>query len=257
MSSRKKTWNSGLEVSHLHGEIHFDDVSFSYGGDEPVLEDITFNIHPGEHVAIVGPSGVGKTTLASLLLCFYQPAQGVILFDGKPASEYNLGSLRKRIGYVSQSTLLLSGTFRENLVYGYPNASQEEIEKACRVAGIHDFISSLPNRYDAKIDERGVNLSDGQKQRLSIARSLIKDPDILILDEPTAALDSIIERSIFQSLPEMIHGKTLIVIAHRLATIQDSDQILLLMKSDWLVSEHMLNCWNKTPSTGNWLPINR
>jgi ABC-type multidrug transport system fused ATPase/permease subunit len=163
-----------------------------------------------------------------LLLCFYRPTQGEILFDEVPLSDYNLPSLRKRIGYVSQSTLLLSGTFKENLAYGHPDATQAEVEKASQIAGIHDFIIGLPQGYDSKIDERGVNLSEGQKQRLSIARALIKDPDVLILDEPTAALDSIIERSIFASLPGATQGKTLIVIAHRLATIQHSDLILVL-----------------------------
>ena len=220
--------DSGLEVDHLQGEINFDNVSFSYGGDEPVLEDITFNIHPGDHVAIVGPSGVGKTTLASLLLCFYQPAQGVILFDGKPASEYNLGSLRKRIGYVSQSTLLLSGTFRENLVYGFPDASQKEIEKACRVAGIHDFISSLPNKYDSRIDERGVNLSEGQKQRLSIARALVKEPPIYIFDDSFSALDFKTASALQKALKKKTGESTVLIVTQRVATAISADQIIVL-----------------------------
>lgn len=220
--------NSGIKVEQLTGDVTFSDVSFSYGGDEDVLQDISFTIQPGERVAIVGPSGVGKTTLISLILCFYRPTSGEIFFDGRPVADYHLTSLRRKIGYVSQSTLLLSGTFHENLCYGHPNASQNEIESASQTAGIHDFIMGLPKGYDSRIDERGVNLSEGQKQRLSIARALIKNPDILILDEPTAALDSILERSIFDSLPQFIQGKTLFVVAHRLATIQDSDRILLL-----------------------------
>jgi ABC-type multidrug transport system fused ATPase/permease subunit len=179
-------------------------------------------------VAVVGPTGVGKTTLLSLILRFYQPTAGEIYFDGRAASEYELSSLRQRIGYVSQNTLLLSGTIMENLRYGNPDAWEEQILRAAKVAGIHDFICSLPNAYESEIGERGVNLSEGQKQRLSIARALIKEPDILILDEPTSALDSLTEKSIFQSLPEIIQNKTLFVVAHRFSTIKDSDRILLL-----------------------------
>ncbi|MEA3326032.1 MAG: ABC transporter ATP-binding protein [Chloroflexota bacterium] len=219
---------SGMKVNQLSGDIKFDHIDFSYGDDALVLEDISFHIQQGEHVAIIGPSGVGKTTLISLILCLYKPKQGNILFDNLPLSHYHLPSLRRRIGYVSQRTLLLSGSFRENLCYGNPEANPEEIESASRVAGIHDFIMGLPKGYDSKIEERGVNLSEGQKQRLSIARALIKKPDILILDEPTAALDSIVEHSIFESLPQYIQGKTLFIIAHRLATIQHSDRIFLL-----------------------------
>jgi ABC-type multidrug transport system fused ATPase/permease subunit len=225
---------AGEPVERLRGEIAFQDVSFSYDAREPVLESVSCSIHPGEHIAIVGPSGVGKTTLISLILRFYQPTRGEIYFDGVPASAYELSALRRRIGYVSQSTLLLSGTVAENLRYGNPDASDDEVVRAAQTAGIHDFIAGLPEGYQSLIGERGVNLSEGQRQRMAIARALIKDPDILVLDEPTAALDSVVERSIFDALPALVRDKTLFVVAHRLATVQNSDRILLLNEKQLL-----------------------
>jgi ABC-type multidrug transport system fused ATPase/permease subunit len=218
----------GKTVERLSGEVEFKKVSFSYDSREPVLRDVSFRVRPGEHVAIVGPTGVGKTTLLSLILRFYRPITGAIYFDGKLASEYDVGSLRGRIGYVSQNTLLLSGTIMENLRYGNPDAAREEVFKAAQVANIHDFICSLPEGYESEIGEKGVNLSEGQKQRLAIARALVKEPDILVLDEPASALDSLTEKSIFQTLPAILRNKTLFVVAHRFSTIKDSDRILLL-----------------------------
>ena len=216
----------GLKTERLRGEVEFKNVFFSYNGQDTVLEDISFVAKAGEHMAVVGPSGVGKTTLVSLLLQFYRPQKGEILIDGRPAIEYELNSLRRRIGYVPQSPTLLSGTIAENLRYGDPEASAIQIEKAARAAGIHDFISTLPEDYQALVGERGVNFSEGQKQRLAIARALVKDPDIIVLDEPTSALDSQTEESIFAALPELVRGKTLFIIAHRLSTIRQADRIL-------------------------------
>jgi ABC-type bacteriocin/lantibiotic exporter with double-glycine peptidase domain len=219
---------AGITVGRLAGEVMFKDVSFYYDHRNPILKGLFFTIPPGRHTAIVGPSGVGKTTLVSLILRFYKPTAGEIYFDGRPASSYNLRALRERIGYVSQSTLLLSGTILENLTYGNPDAGKREVVRATRAAGIHEFIETLPEGYNTEIGEKGVKLSEGQKQRLSIARALIKDPDILVLDEPSSALDKLTENTIFDTIPAVLKDKTLFVVTNRLSTVRAADPIILL-----------------------------
>ena len=218
----------GEKVERLIGEIEFKDATFSYDGREKVFEHLSFLVAPGEHIAIVGSSGVGKTTLISLILRLYQPTQGELCFDGRPASDYELTSLRERIGYVPQNSLLLSGTILENLCYGNRDADEPQVIRATKTAGIHDFISGLSEGYQSLLGESGVNLSEGQKQRLAIARALIKDPDILIFDEPTSALDSFTENSFIEALKGMTQGKTLFLIAHRLTTVKNVSRLLVL-----------------------------
>jgi ABC-type multidrug transport system fused ATPase/permease subunit len=224
----EKNLGSGKKVDRLNGDVEFKNVSFSFNGSRPVLHDFSFKVSAGERIAVVGPSGVGKTTLLSLILQFYRPTAGEIFYDGQPASECELSSLRQRIGYVSQQPRVLADTIFNNLCYGNPAASEEEVVDAARVAGIHGFIENLPNGYQTKLGENGVNLSEGQKQRLSIARALVRKPDILVLDEPTSALDFETEKALLNSLPAVIQDKTLFIAAHRPSTICSCDRILLL-----------------------------
>jgi ABC-type bacteriocin/lantibiotic exporter with double-glycine peptidase domain len=220
--------DDGNKIEKISGQVEFKNVSFSYDPEKPVLENISLKTKPGEQWAVIGESGIGKTTLISLLMRFYIPKEGELYFDNIPVSDLNVRSLRSRIGYVAQSTMLISGKIIDNLKYGNPEASHEDAVNAAKTADIHDFIEQLPNKYDSILEEGGLNMSEGQKQRLSIARALVKNPDILIFDEPTAALDNVTEHSIYRQLPEVVKGKTTFTIAHRLNTIKDADKILML-----------------------------
>lgn len=220
-----------VKLENVKGIIDYNHVSFAYNEEEPVLEDINIHIDAGKSIALVGPSGGGKTTICSLLPRFYDIDQGSIMIDGQDIRTLTLLSLRKAIGIVQQEVYLFSGTIKENIAYGKPGASDEEIIEAAKKANIHDFILSLPQGYDTYVGERGARLSGGQKQRISIARVFLKDPKILILDEATSALDNESERHIQKSLEELAKNRTTITIAHRLSTIRNADEIIVISEN--------------------------
>ena len=216
-------------IDEVNGHVSYENVSFHYSDDDtPVLSNVTFDIPAGKSVALVGPSGSGKTTICSLLPRFYDVTGGRVRIDGKDVRDLTLESLRNQIGLVQQDVYLFCGSIKENIAYGKPGASMEEIEDAARKANIHDFIMELPDGYDTFVGERGTRLSGGQKQRISIARVFLKNPSILILDEATSALDNESERWIQKSLEELAKNRTTITIAHRLSTIRNADEILVV-----------------------------
>ena len=215
-------------LNRLEGRITFDHVDFGYSDERPVLNEISLDVRPGEVVALVGSSGAGKSTLVQLIPRFFDPQSGRVLIDNVDVRDVTLRSLRSQIGVVAQETLLFSGTVRENLLYGRPDASDADLEASARAAHAHDFICDLPEGYDTLLGERGARLSGGQKQRLAIARAFLSDPRILILDEATSALDSESEALIQDALALLMRGRTNIVIAHRLSTILGSDRIAVM-----------------------------
>ena len=218
-----------VPLENVKGRVCYEDVSFHYSDDDtPVLSHVSFEIPSGKSIALVGPSGSGKTTICSLLPRFYDVTGGRITVDGKDVRSLTLKSLRSQIGMVQQDIYLFCGTIRDNIAYGRPGASQQEIEDAAKRANIHDFIISLPDGYDTYVGERGTRLSGGQKQRISIARVFLKNPPILILDEATSALDNESERWIQKSLEELSRNRTTITIAHRLSTIRNADEIIVI-----------------------------
>ncbi len=219
---------AAVELPSLGGAVAFEDVHFRYGTGDEVLRDVTFRMAPGEVVALVGPSGAGKTSIANLLCRFYDPIDGRIAVDGYDLRQVKLASLRSQVAVVLQDTFLFNTTIRENLLYGKSGATQDEIVAASTAAYAHDFIEALPHGYDTEIGERGVRLSGGQKQRLALARAILADPRILILDEATSSVDAEAEYLIQQALDAVLEGRTALIIAHRLSTIRNADKIIAL-----------------------------
>ncbi|MBO5312553.1 MAG: ABC transporter ATP-binding protein [Clostridia bacterium] len=220
---------NAIDISDVSGKVEFKNVSFKYESEKTeVLTNLSLTVNPGESIALVGPSGGGKTTLCSLIPRFYEITSGDIAIDGISIKDITMRSLRESIGVVAQEVYLFSGSVKENIAYGKENATDEEIIASAKMAGAHDFISSLPQGYDTYVGERGVKLSGGQKQRISIARLFLKNPPILILDEATSALDNESERIVQESLEKLAKGRTTFTIAHRLTTIKNADRILVL-----------------------------
>lgn len=217
-----------VELTDLQGKIEFKDVSFHYQGEGNVLKELSFTVEPGQMVGIVGPTGAGKSTLVSLILRFYEVSDGAILIDDQDIRDFKIESLRRQIGIVLQDSFLFHGTIADNIAYGNPESSRMDIIAAAKLANAHDFIMKFPEGYDTLIGERGTGLSGGEKQRISIARAMLKDPRILILDEATSAVDTETEKLIQEALERLIKGRTTVAIAHRLSTLSNADKLLVL-----------------------------
>ncbi len=217
-----------IEPRNIKGEIIFENVAFAYPENPPVLKDVSFLVKPGQRIGIVGPTGGGKSTIVSLIPRFYDVMAGKIVIDGHDVRQYQLHPLRDHIGYVLQDTVLFRGTILENIAFGRPAATQAEIVEAARLANAHEFIARMPHGYDTLVGERGLTLSGGQRQRIGIARVMVRNNPIVLLDEPTAALDAESERLVMDALERLMKGRTVITIAHRLATIRDADQIIVI-----------------------------
>jgi ABC-type multidrug transport system fused ATPase/permease subunit len=229
------------------GAISFQSVSFNYPNreDNPVLQDLSFDIAAGQQVALVGPSGAGKTTITALLLKFYNASAGEIKVDGVPLSEYKLENLRQAMAIVPQDVVLFGGSIFDNILYGKPNASKAEVAEAARKANAAEFIESFPEKYETLVGERGIQLSGGQRQRIAIARAILKNPKILILDEATSSLDSQSEQLVQEALDELMKDRTSLVIAHRLSTIQKAHKILVLQAGKLVESGSHEELFNK------------
>ncbi|MFL6183142.1 MAG: ABC transporter ATP-binding protein, partial [Actinomycetes bacterium] len=230
--SRVRDLPASSQAPPFAGRIEFDRVTFSYGSDIRILKDVSFRIEPGQVAAIVGPSGTGKTTIASLIPRFFDPQSGAVKIDGIDVRQFTLKSLRDQVSFVLQDTLLFRGTIWENIAYGRPDAPPEETVHAAELANAHDFIVNMPHGYGTMVGERGVTLSGGQRRRIAIARAIVRNSPILILDEPTSGLDAASERAVVEALERLMKGRTTVVIAHHLDTIRHADVIFVVKDAE-------------------------